>query len=279
MGAAQAYLSRQRTTFGPGGQPMIQAPMNMDWMNGQPGQPQPGQDPAQGQPPQVPMPGQVPAPGQVPGATTATGTPQQYPQTAGEVAVDKAMADEYVNWTTGGYADVEKSMTQLYSALGALESGSVQTGDWKAMASSLLPDKWVSFLRPDFMDNREKVEEVAQRNLRLILGAQFAEREGEKLIARAYNPNLETEQNAERVRRLAKQISDAAAAKQKAMDYFGKEGTMRGYAPGINSFEDLQAQMESDFLAGVYEGAEDAKEKIPAEGIFYDPETGTWSDQ
>lgn len=170
-------------------------------------------------------------------------------------------------------------MTQLYGALGNLESGKVETGDLQALGTSLLPDKWASFLRPDFMQTKEAVEEVAQRNLRLILGAQFAEKEGERLISRAYNPNIETKKNAERVRRLTKQIGDAAQAKQKAMDYYGKKGTLKGFAPGITSFADLQTRMEKDFLAGVYEGDPDTEWDIPDEGITYDPVTGKWSDQ
>lgn len=268
---AKAHLSRTTTSYGPGGQPIVQGGMNLDFL----APPQPGTLPEAGaQPAAGPVVATPVAPVE-PAVTTPV-----YPQTPGQVSADKKMADEYIAWTQGGWADTQKSLSQLYSALGNLESGKVQTGDLKAIATSMLPDNFASYLRPDFMDTKEKVEEVAQRNLRLILGAQFAQKEGEKLIARAYNPNIDTALNAERIRRLIKQIGDAATAKQAAMEYYGKHGSLVGYAPGIDSMEELQAKMEAEFLDGIYQG-DPSDASVPADdtgGAYYDPETDQFYD-
>ena len=146
--------------------------------------------------------------------------------TIGETAIDKAFAKDYVAWATGGFADVEKNLTQLQDAHDRLLSGKENlTGPILGRT----PDVLKQASHPEAIDVRDQVEEVVQRNLRLILGAQFTEREGERLIARAYNENLDEAVNAKRVGRLLKAIKVAAKAKQDTVDYYDKNGTLKGY--------------------------------------------------
>src|SRR5690606_8783450 len=87
---------------------------------------------------------------------------------------------------------------------------------------------------------KEKVEEVVQRNLRVILGAQFTEKEGERLISRAYNPRLSEAENKARVDRLIQQISEAAKAKLDAAQYFQQHGSLvgwKGRLPRMSDFD------------------------------------------
>ena len=85
-----------------------------------------------------------------------------------------------------------------------------------------------------------------QRNLRTILGGQFTAQEGERLIARAFNPKLPPEENAKRVRRLFLQMSSAAEQKQAMADYFDQFGTLRGYKGKMPSVDDFYRAMEGD---------------------------------
>ena len=78
-----------------------------------------------------------------------------------------------------------------------------------------------------------------QRNLRLILGAQFTEKEGQRLIARAYNPSLSEQENAKRVRNLIKQMQSAAEAKASAARYFEENGTLAGWKGKLPSMRDF----------------------------------------
>lgn len=158
--------------------------------------------------------------------------------TAGQEAVDKAFADEYVSWQLGGRgADAIGQIAQIDSVLRQLEAGEPLTGE----AINYAPEFAQAILAPDSVDARERVEEVVQRNLKEVLGAQFTEREGERLISRAYNPRLKPEQNAARLRRLFLQMSAAAAAKQDMANYFQEHGTLNGYKgeiPSLQSFFD-----------------------------------------
>jgi hypothetical protein len=157
--------------------------------------------------------------------------------TEGEKSTDKAFAKEYIGLqATGGLADIDKQLVQLEEAAANLESGRNLTGPNIAMQSDAL----LSLTNPEAIATRESVEEVVQRNLRLVLGSQFTEKEGERLIKRAYNERLSEAENAKRVRRLSAQIKSAAESKRSAIDYFEQNGTLKGWRgslPSINDFD------------------------------------------
>lgn len=144
----------------------------------------------------------------------------------GQETYDKEAAKELVQWGIGGgFADANKSLTQLGDTLKNLKAGKVDTGWYQRY----IPEGLKEAANPELVALRQNVEEVTQRNLRLVLGAQFTEKEGERLIARAFNENLPTEVNVQRVERLMGQINAAAKAKQEAFNYFQKNGTMAGF--------------------------------------------------
>lgn len=146
--------------------------------------------------------------------------------TPGTEAADREFAKEYANWNaTGGYADVQRQLVQLARAANTLETGSNITGP----VVGSLPD-WINrFINSEAVANRQRVSEVVQRSLRQVLGAQFTEREGEMLVARAYDPTLPQSENLNRVRLLLGQIAAAAEAKQSASEFFRQNGTLRGW--------------------------------------------------
>jgi hypothetical protein len=142
--------------------------------------------------------------------------------------IDEKFADQFIDWTVGGgFSDVQKSLTQLGSAAQTLEASPEGTITGKLIGKT--PSALLDLVNPKAVATKEAVEEVVQRNLRLILGAQFTEKEGERLIARAYNPALGQKENARRIRLLQEQISDAAQAKQDAVEYYNRNGTISGW--------------------------------------------------
>jgi len=170
------------------------------------------------------------------------------PVTPAQEAVDEAFADEYVAWTQGGGADVMGQISQLENVLSQLEA--VASGESNAnltgRAPGNTPDWLGSMVNPQAVDTREQVEEVVQRNLRLILGAQFTEREGERLIARAYNPRLSEAENAARLRRLITQMRAGANARTEQMRYYEQNGTLTGWQGNIPTVEDFRSAIDGD---------------------------------
>jgi hypothetical protein len=133
----------------------------------------------------------------------------------------------------GGLADVEKNKQQLQGVVGQLRA--IVEGKSKANLTGLdvgtasLSRNVMAATHPEALQALEQVEEVVQRNLRIILGAQFTEKEGTRLISRAYNPFLSEEANLARLERLAKSMSRQLDAKLAAIAHFDAKGTLRGF--------------------------------------------------
>lgn len=160
------------------------------------------------------------------------------PSTPGQESADKKYAADFIEFATGGYADVLKQIDQLREASAALGDGSNISGP----IIGALPDSVLSVTPggQKAVATKEMIQEVAQRNLRIILGAQFTEKEGERLISRVFNPRLGEAENKKRVDRLIRQISEAAKAKLDAARYFQQNGSLVGWQgrmPRLSDFD------------------------------------------
>jgi len=151
-----------------------------------------------------------------------------FKQTKFNQKFDEEVAPELAKFVIGGgFADAQKSLTQLDDAVNQLENTPEGTITGRLIGAQ--PDWYRSKFNRESVANQEKVEEIVQRNLRLILGAAFTAKEGEQLISRAYNPNQTQAENARRVRLLQKQIYDAAKTKQEAYEYAQQYDTLAGF--------------------------------------------------
>ena len=159
--------------------------------------------------------------------------------TPAQQAADQKFGDEYADFVAGGgYADVEKQLGQLDGVIQQLKSGKANlTGWWRGTMPDAI-QSWSAEGR-QAIGARQAVEEVVQRNLRTVLGSQFTEREGELLIKRAFNPQLEEAENVNRLERLVTQIRTAAKQKQAATEYYETHGTLRGFTGKLPSFNDI----------------------------------------
>lgn len=146
--------------------------------------------------------------------------------TPGWKKIDETFAADWLQWRQGGSADTSKQISQLSEAMTILESNPLATG-----ARGVFPEAVQPFLNPEGTIAKEAVEEVVQRSLKSILGSQFTEKEGERLIARAYNPKLSTAENGKRIKRLLTYLQATADAKNDMAEYFAQNGTLRGYQP------------------------------------------------
>lgn len=160
-------------------------------------------------------------------------------------AYDKDAATNAIEWAVQGKRDdVAKSLDQLREAQARLESGADNLSG--PLVGSWVGQQLAPMVNPESIVTREAIEEVVQRNLRLVLGAQFTEKEGERLISRAFNPKLQEPENAKRVGRLLRSIEDAAAAREAATQYFMQNGTLVGWNGRIPSIQDIEASLDAD---------------------------------
>lgn len=179
-------------------------------------------------------------------------------------AVDKKFADRYLDWKTSGAADASQQVAQISSVLSKLEQGQPLTGP---MVGAIQSVGLGSILTPDAQDAKDRVESVVQRSLRETLGAQFTAAEGDRLIARSYNPSLRPEQNAARLRALYATLSAADKAKRAMIEYVEANGTLAGYSgPRIPSADEIEAEMDKAAPFSGQSGGTSGRIKYDADG-------------
>jgi len=162
----------------------------------------------------------------------------------GQETIDREFAKDLVDFNP---ADINKGLTQLREASARL-GGTAKGEDGKAIEPEnltgamigLMPDAFNDIFNPQASEVKEAVEEVVQRNLRLVLGAAFSQKEGERLINRAYNIRLSEKENKKRVDRLIKSIDGAMQQKQDQARYFNEKGTLKGYQFAPVSIESIE---------------------------------------
>ena len=140
-------------------------------------------------------------------------------------AIDKAYGQEFLDWNRDS-GDMIGQLAQLESVLTKLEQ---PDADLTGAVIGLAPEWYTLLTNPDAVGAKERVAEVVQRNLKLILGGQFSEKEGKQLIDRAYNPGLDEKENIARLKRLILQMQAGVEARNAMNDYFSTNGTLKGY--------------------------------------------------
>ncbi|MCP4410333.1 MAG: hypothetical protein GY807_21820, partial [Gammaproteobacteria bacterium] len=156
--------------------------------------------------------------------------------TVGGKEQDKDFASRMNDWTLGGSADAAKQIAQIESVITVLEGGADNvTGP----VLGAMPDWLRAGTHPKSQAMKDRVEEVLQRSLRAILGAQFTEKEGAQLIKRGYNSSLSETENAKRLNALVTQLKAMKDAQDGAAGYFSQHGTIQGWQGRLPTISDF----------------------------------------
>jgi hypothetical protein len=156
-------------------------------------------------------------------------------------------AAEYIG--RGGPATTARNLKQLTEVEGilkdAIESGEGITGPVAGLLSRI-PLIGSTFFEKT-IKTKEMVEQVVQSDLRSILGGQFAQKEGEGVLKRAYNEDLNEEENLRRVQLLISTMSAASKEKEARTRHLMKYGTISNYEgrPVDDYLRDLEAQFDA----------------------------------
>jgi hypothetical protein len=143
--------------------------------------------------------------------------------------VDAKFGEEYSNYIAlGGKSVVDRQLQEIDDVISMIDRGyNISGKDVSSVAA--LGDTALSSYSKRALEARDKIGGVVQSNLRAILGGQFAQKEGEALLARAYNLAASPEDNKKRLLALRQQIADAVAAKEKSVQYYEDNGTLVGF--------------------------------------------------
>lgn len=138
---------------------------------------------------------------------------------------EKTVAKDLGKFAAGGFAAVETNLNKLEDVLKTLETENV-TGVFQGT----LPDLALTLTGQEkAVAVRNDIESIIFQSLKETLGAQFTEREAERLIRSNFNPLLSEEENAKRIRRLRDEIKALAEEKKRMADYARENNGLSGY--------------------------------------------------
>lgn len=174
------------------------------------------------------------------------GAPGGVDLTTLEEEVDKnfgKIASEYI---LKGAPQIAANLSNLKEKIEILEAGELNVS---GPITGLLGDAAKGIFMPEAASFLSDIRDVIFQSLKEKLGAQFTEREGDRLVAAAFNPYLDESLNVARLQRLYATIEEAARAKQNAITYFKEKGTIKGYDIPVLDFDTLldAVSKESDF--------------------------------
>jgi hypothetical protein len=142
---------------------------------------------------------------------------------AGQKKLDQEMAKEYQEWSSGGQKTAQSEIGKLKGVLGDLQSGKIKTGGITGMFPDQMTTKGILGARSD-------VQSSVMGSLRQLLGAQFTEKEGERVIKNTWNEADSSENNVKRLTRLVADLENKAVDKSQKANYFQEKGsTLKGY--------------------------------------------------
>jgi len=157
-----------------------------------------------------------------------------------EKGIDQEFSKIAVDYTTKGQAQIEANLENLIEKINILKEGEINVS---GPGIGLLPDSAKGILFPKAASYIGDIRDIVFQSLREKLGAQFTEREGDRLVAAAFNSYLDEDMNIARLERLYTTIVEAAKAKEEAIAYFNENRTLKGYESKVLDFNSIMNNM------------------------------------
>jgi hypothetical protein len=153
------------------------------------------------------------------------------PLTVGQEKMLEETAKDLAPWGTGGKQQAEANLATYDNLLTGLASGEITTRGFADLTPQALgvDDTLRQLLNPTGQDAVDNVRRVIFQGLKDTLGAQFTQREAERLVAASYNPSLPEEMNIARLQDAREVLADVITAKNDLYAHIAAGGTMGNY--------------------------------------------------
>lgn len=162
--------------------------------------------------------------------------------TEGQKAADKSFGKDYQQWVSGGFSNVQGNLEKLQSVYDRI-------GEKDELGKTILPEMIRARTNPESVEVEQNIGNVVFQSLKEILGGQFTEKEGQRLVQQSYDSRLSDEANQKKVQSSLKTLRNMAEAKQKAAEYFAENGTLKGF-PGYkaNNMSDFIKELKGKYM-------------------------------
>ena len=164
---------------------------------------------------------------------------------AGFEKADEKIQESLAEYFTTGKAKSEEGIATLENVIRTIAENpelgfrSVST----FIPEGALGEEFVNLFKPQLGDVRDRIRGIAYQTLRETLGAQFTQREGERLVNTYFNPQLTDAQNIQRLNDFLVRLKEVKAAQEEVYEYYRDQSTIKGFEPtssrGIRAVSDL----------------------------------------
>lgn len=192
-------------------------------------------------------------------------------ETTAQKAVDRTFGKTYEDFVvSGGYG---KALSQLDTLEGVQKKLKKGKGNLSGAGFAAVPGFVEKVAFPNKVETQQAVEQAIQEGLRATLGAQFTEKEGERFLARAWDPNLDEAQNEKKLERAINQLKLMIIAKKKAADYYEDNGTLKGFKGDMYTIKDgVMTAVAPDAMEGMLQDTPGVGPRKTKSGITYTQE-------
>ena len=142
-----------------------------------------------------------------------------------ELEVDKAFAKEAVEFKTTGKWTAITNIEKLDQSIAALKESDNLTGP----VIGNTPRALLAITNPEAVGLEDDIRSIIFQSLKATLGAQFSEREGDRLVAASFNQLLPEEVNMKRLERIRNETFNSIKAMEDKIKYNKRQKTLRGY--------------------------------------------------
>ena len=206
----------------------------------------------------------------------------------GQEAIDTNYGKEYADFLSRGGASVAagqlKNLSDARNIItDAIANKKSITGPVASFVTSDNMPKWLGgFVAPETVTVQDMVNSVAQSNLRVTLGSQFAQKEGEGVLQRVFNPALSPQENLRRLDMMMSSIDSASKAKQAQAKFFKENDTLAGYeGPSVDDYlYELRDNLDKSDKNNLRKGKKPNSAPLePGKDYTFDPDTGGFTPQ
>jgi hypothetical protein len=146
-----------------------------------------------------------------------------------EKEMNSRLVLEVYDWNSGGETAFTSQLEKFTDILAALDEPGAITGGAVGVMDWILPETLFELLNIEATNARDLISGVVYESLRETLGAQFTQKEGERLVAASYNMRLPEEMNKIRIERLKREVQRTAAMKNRMSDWYDNPANQRSF--------------------------------------------------
>lgn len=156
--------------------------------------------------------------------------------TPGEKKLDEKFTTTAEKWLASGSAQVDANLANLDNKIARLYSGEENVS---GPGFAFIPETLKPVLAPGAVGFLDEISDITFQSLRETLGAQFTEKEANRLIRASFNQNLPEELNIPRLQRLSAKLKSIKQNKNNQIAYWMDNGTLKGYQKEDVTFDSI----------------------------------------